>query len=120
MTTRNEIRTGLLVLFSLAVLVGILIYLGAPGVFHPQKSFTIYFDNGAGIKLGTPEMLAGRKVGQVEDIQSPVRVAERPPGPDGSPLPLDVKIEVRVDQRARIYKVNKVLLTSYGFVKELV
>ena len=34
---RNEIRTGLLVVLTLAALVGVLIYLGAPGVFIPQK-----------------------------------------------------------------------------------
>src|SRR5688572_4542660 len=96
---RNEIRTGLLVLFSLAVLVGALIYLGAPGVFTKQKEFGIYFDNAAGIKLGTPVMLAGRKVGQVIEIDSPVSVAERPQKVDekGEPRNLEARVTVRVD-----------------------
>ena len=51
---RTEIRTGLLVVLSLVVLVAVLIYLGAPGVFIPQNTFRIYFDNAAGIKPGAP------------------------------------------------------------------
>ena len=46
---RNEIRTGLLVVISLALLVAVLLYLGAPGVFTPQKTYRIYFDNAAGL-----------------------------------------------------------------------
>ena len=40
---RNEIRTGLLVMISLAALVCLLIYLGAPGVFIPQHSLSHLF-----------------------------------------------------------------------------
>jgi ABC-type transporter Mla subunit MlaD len=117
---RNEIRTGLLVLFSLAVLVGVLIYLGAPGVFTKQKEFGIYFDNAAGIKLGTPVMLAGRKVGQVIEIDSPVSAAERPHEVDekGKPRNLEARVTVRVDASARIYNDIKVALASYSFISE--
>ena len=44
---RNEIRTGLLVVISLAVLVAVLLYLGAPGVFVKQKTFRVYVENAA-------------------------------------------------------------------------
>jgi ABC-type transporter Mla subunit MlaD len=117
---RNEIRTGLLVLFSLAVLVGALIYLGAPGVFTKQKEFAIYFDNAAGIKLGTPVMLAGRKVGQVIAIDSPVPAAERPLIVDekGKPRNLESRVTVRVDADARIYNDIKVALANYTFISE--
>ena len=47
---RNEILTGLLVLVTVAVLTGILILLGAPGLFKPLVSYKIYMDNAAGIK----------------------------------------------------------------------
>jgi ABC-type transporter Mla subunit MlaD len=115
---RNETRTGLLVLLSLAALIGVLIYLGAPGVFTAQKEFGIYFDNAAGIKLGTPVMLAGRKVGQVTAIDSPVPNAERPLGKDGKPLELEARVMVRVDKRARIFDEVKVQLASYSFLSE--
>ena len=69
---RNEIMTGLLVLGTVAVLAAILILLGAPGLFRPLVTYKIYFDNAAGIKLGAPVLLAGRKIGQVEKLFSPV------------------------------------------------
>src|SRR6059058_4445756 len=69
---RNEILTGLLVLATIAVLTGILILLGAPGLFRPLVSYSIYLDNAAGIKLGAPVLLAGRKIGQVDKLYSPV------------------------------------------------
>ena len=69
---RNEILTGLLVLGTVAVLTFILIMLGAPGLFRPLVIYKLYFDNAAGIKLGAPVLLAGRKVGQVKSLNSPV------------------------------------------------
>ena len=69
---RNEVLTGLLVVATLAVLTGVLVLLGAPGLFRPLVSYKIYFDNAAGIKLGAPVLLAGRKIGQVATLYSPV------------------------------------------------
>ena len=66
---RNEILTGLLVLSTVVVLTGILILLGAPGLFRPLVTYKIYLDNAAGIKLGAPVLLAGRKIGQVEKLK---------------------------------------------------
>src|SRR6185437_214874 len=73
---RNEVLTGLLVVATLAVLTGILILLGAPGLFRPLTVYRIYFDNAAGIKLGAPVLLAGRKIGQVQKLYSPVSPEE--------------------------------------------
>ena len=98
---RNEIRTGLLVVISLVALVAALLYLGAPGVFSPQKKFRIHFNNAAGIKPGAPVMLAGRKIGQVRALYSPVPEKERP-RPE-----LEALVEVQVEASAQIYrKVN--------------
>jgi hypothetical protein len=69
---RNEILTGVLVLGTVAVLTLILILLGAPGLFRPLVTYKLYFDNASGIKLGAPVMLAGRKIGQVASLYSPV------------------------------------------------
>ena len=69
---RNEIMTGLLVIGTVAVLAFLLILLGAPGLFRPLVTYKIYVDNAAGIKLGAPVMLAGRKIGQVQRLYSPV------------------------------------------------
>jgi ABC-type transporter Mla subunit MlaD len=117
---RNEIRTGILAVLTLAVLVAVLVYLGAPGAFTPQKEYSIYFDNAAGLKLGTPVMLAGRKVGQVVQIVSPVAVAERPAPANEKDAPLEVRVGVRVERAAQIYRVVKVRLASYGVLDEAV
>src|SRR6201982_2038616 len=110
---RNEVLTGILVVATLAVLTGILVLLGAPGLFRPLTTYKIYFDNAAGIKQGAPVLLAGRKIGQVANLYSPVskeesqravevakslRAAEAnvTPAPEKPPR-YEVRVEVQVD-----------------------
>ncbi|MFZ1219586.1 MAG: hypothetical protein WAO00_09850, partial [Chthoniobacterales bacterium] len=142
---RNEILTGLLVLATVAILTGILILLGAPGLFRPLVSYRIYMDNAAGIKLGAPVLLAGRKIGQVEKLYSPVsredaKRAEaaadalRPVDPNATPTPTprpnasatpaetkpkyEARIDVRVDKDALVYKDAKARLITLGLLGE--
>ncbi len=103
---RNEIRTGLLVVLSLAALVALLIYLGAPGVFVPQHTYRIYFENAAGIKPGAQVLLAGRRIGQVRALFSPVLEKDRP-----SPK-LETLIEVQVNSTALIFNKVRVQITQ--------
>jgi ABC-type transporter Mla subunit MlaD len=103
---RNEIRTGLLVVVSLAALVAVLIYLGAPGVFTPQNTYYIFVENAAGIKPGAQVLLAGRKIGQVLALFSPVPDKERP-----DPK-LETEIEVQVNYTAKIFNKVKVQITQ--------
>jgi ABC-type transporter Mla subunit MlaD len=112
--TRTEIRTGLLVVLSLAVLVTVLIYLGAPGVFVPQNTYRIYFDNAAGIKPGAQVLLAGRKIGQVRALFSPVPEKDRP-----TPK-METLIEVQVERRAAIFNKVKVQITQPSLLGESV
>lgn len=102
---RNEIRTGLLVVITLGSLVGLLIYLGAPGVFVPQKTFRIYFDNASGLDPGAPVLLAGRKIGQVTMLHSPVAEKDRP-----DPK-LETLVEVQVDKTSKIFTKVKAMMT---------
>jgi ABC-type transporter Mla subunit MlaD len=112
--TRTEIRTGLLVVLTLAALVAVLIYLGAPGVFIPQNTFRIYFDNAAGIKPGAQVLLAGRKIGQVRALYSPVPEKDRP-------IPkMETLIEVQVERRAAIFNKVKVQITQPSLLGESV
>src|SRR5512133_2090683 len=73
---KNEILTGLLVIGTIAVVAFLLVLLGAPGLFRPLVTYQIYFDNAVGIKQGAPVMLAGRKIGQVQKLFSPVSPQE--------------------------------------------
>jgi ABC-type transporter Mla subunit MlaD len=142
---RNEILTGLLVLATVAILTGILILLGAPGLFRPLVTYRIYLDNAAGIKLGAPVLLAGRKIGQVDKLYSPVSKEEAQradataeahraadpntplsptPKPNATPTPAEsrrkyeARIDVRVDKSAGVYTDAKARLFTLGLLGE--
>jgi ABC-type transporter Mla subunit MlaD len=128
--------TGLLVVGTVAVIVGVLILLGAPGLFRPLVTYKIYFDNAAGIKLGAPVLLAGRKIGQVQKLYSPVSQEEdqraqeaaaqiRPPDakasaspPNGKPK-FEVRIDVQVDKTAFVYRDSHARMISLGLLGEM-
>src|SRR5205807_1055916 len=130
---RNEILTGLLVLATIAVLTSILILLGAPGLFRPLVTYRIYMDNAAGIKQGAPVLLAGRKIGQVDKLYSPVSkedaaraeaAAAALHSGEPSPTPADkpkyeARIDVKVDRNALVYKDAKTRLITLGLLGEV-
>ncbi|HXX42264.1 MAG TPA: MlaD family protein [Chthoniobacterales bacterium] len=133
---RNEILTGVLVIGTVAVIVGVLILLGAPGLFRPLVTYKIYFDNAAGIKLGAPVMLAGRKIGQVQELFSPVSQEEnrraqeivasiRPGEPNETPASpeskpkFEVRINVLVDKNAIVYRDAHTRLMQLGLLGEM-
>ena len=130
---RNEILTGLLVLATVAVLTFILILLGAPGLFRPLVTYRIYMDNAAGIKQGAPVLLAGRKIGQVDKLYSPVSkeeaakavaAAESLHSGDPSPTPADkpkyeARIDVKVDRNALVYRDARTRLITLGLLGEV-
>ena len=111
---RDELRTGLLVIFTSTVLAAALIYLEAPGLAGQRRIYRVYFDNANGINVGAPVMLAGRKVGQVARIFSPVPVSERPR------QDLEAAVEVAVDAHALIYREEKVVMLQYSLLSEQV
>ena len=97
---RNEIYTGLLVLVTVAILIGVILLLAVPGIFKPLHSYQIFFDNAAGLKPGAPVLVAGHQIGQVALIEAPVAKARRP-----AKYPEDeVLITVRIDSRAIVYR----------------
>ena len=133
---KNEIMTGLLVIGTVSVLVFVLVLLGAPGLFRPLVTYRLYFDNAAGIKQGAVVMLAGRKIGQVSKMYSPVsREEERraeeaaasfaqPEGtPEASPSPAKSKyqarIDVQVDRNAVVYRDAKTRLMQLGLLGDM-
>ncbi|WP_395746099.1 MlaD family protein [Prosthecobacter sp.] len=102
---RNEIRTGVLVVVTLAALVSLLLYLGAPGVFVPQKKFRIYLENASSLAPGAPVLLAGRRIGQVTELHSPVPEKERP-----EPK-YETVVDIQVDKSAKIFNKVKARMT---------
>src|SRR5438093_10461740 len=133
---KNEIMTGLLVIGTIAVVAFLLVLLGAPGLFRPLVTYKIYFDNAAAIKQGAPVMLAGRKIGQVQKLFSPVYPEEEkraqetdaavhPPEPNASPTPsngkpkFEVRVDVQVDKSARVYRDARARLTQLGLLGDM-
>jgi len=113
---RSEIRTGILVILTVGLLVGIVLYLSAPGLFRPIVRYRVFFDDAAAIKPGAQVTLAGRKIGTVDFIQSPVPISERPAGkPD-----YEAVITVQVSADAQIFKENNVTMRSFGLLAESV
>jgi ABC-type transporter Mla subunit MlaD len=113
---RNEIRTGLMVILTLGLVVCVVLYISSPGLFRPLKSFRVYFDNAAGIKPGAAVMLAGRKIGTVAEIQSPVPLNDRPE----HNLNYEAMVRVQVAEDSQIYKESAVAMRSYGLLAELI
>ena len=143
---KNEIMTGLLVIGTIAVVAFLLVLLGAPGLFRPLVTYKIYFDNAAAIKQGAPVMLAGRKIGQVQKLYSPVSPEEEkraqeaeaaihPPEPtptepaqasaNASPTPppskprFEVRVDVQVDKHAKVYRDAKTRLMQLGLLGDV-
>jgi len=113
-TVHNEIRTGLLVLITTVALAGVLIYLAAPGVLRKMEYRPVYFDDAGGIQLGAPVMLAGRRVGQVVRIDSPVPEGQRPK-PN-----LEAIVLVEVRPEAKLYADAKAIMLQYSLLGEQV
>jgi ABC-type transporter Mla subunit MlaD len=113
---RTEVRTGLLVLLTLGLVVGVVLYIASPGLFRPLKQFDVYFDNAAGIKPGAAVMLAGRKIGTVANIQSPVPLNDRPE----HKLNYEAMVRVQVADDSQIYNETTVAMRSFGLLAELV
>jgi ABC-type transporter Mla subunit MlaD len=130
---RNEVLTGLLVIGTIGVIAFLLVLLGAPGLFRPLVTYGVYFDNAAGIKPGAVVMLAGRKIGQVQKLYSPLTPAEEKqaqqaaaamhsPEPNASPSPssrFEARVDVQVDKNARLYRDAKAQMIQLGLLGDM-
>jgi ABC-type transporter Mla subunit MlaD len=135
---KNEILTGLLVIGTIAVVAFLLVLLGAPGLFRPLVTYKIYYDNAAGLKQGAPVMLAGRKIGQVQKLFSPVtpqeekqaeaaeaviHQSESNPSSSPSATPVkprfEVRVDVQVDKSAKVYRDARVRMMQLGLLGDL-
>jgi ABC-type transporter Mla subunit MlaD len=135
---KNEILTGLLVIGTIAVVAFLLVLLGAPGLFRPLVTYKVYYDNAAGLKQGAPVMLAGRKIGQVQKLFSPVtpqeekqaeaaetaiQQSESNPSSSPSATPVkprfEVRVDVQVDKSAKVYRDARVRMMQLGLLGDL-
>jgi len=113
---KNELTTGILVLATLGILIAVLVVVGMPGVLKPLNTYRIYYDNANGIRPGAPVMLAGREIGKVTALESPVPPEKRPKGHDN----YEVSIDVQVDKAAPIYRNVTARLSQQGLMGQQV
>jgi ABC-type transporter Mla subunit MlaD len=102
-------------------------------LFRPLVTYKVYFDNAAGIKPGAVVMLAGRKIGQVQKLYSPVTPAEEkhvqqaeaaihPSEPSAvrSLAPrFEARVDVQVDKSARLYRNAKAQMIQLGLLGDM-
>lgn len=110
---RTEIKTGIFFVLTFGILLLVVLYLAAPDVFKQRREFEIFFDNAGGLKPGAAVNLAGRKIGQVISIESPVAKKLRP-RPD-----MEVLAILRVDASARVFRDASARMVAYGLLAEL-
>lgn len=113
---RPALRTGLFVSITLVLLVVVSLIVGAPSVLHAMKTFRVYFDNAGGLREGADVSIAGRKVGQVVKMYSPIDPADRPKTGNGGNL--EVLVEVQVARQSLIYKQVNVTMYQYTLLGE--
>ena len=113
---KNELTTGILVVVTVSILLAVLVVIGLPGVLKPLSTYRIYYDNANGIRPGAPVLLAGREIGKVTVLKSPVALDKRPKDhPD-----YEVSIDVQVAQDATIYRDATARLTQQGLMGQQV
>ena len=113
---RNEILTGILLVTTVGILVGVILLLSAPGFFKAQDRLQVFFDNAAGVKPGAPVLVAGNQIGQVATIQAPVPRAQRP-----AKYPEDeVLLTVRINHGAVVYRNATPRMLQNGLLGEQV
>ena len=109
---KNEVVTGILVLLTLGGFAFLLVLVGMPGVLKPLNTYTIYYDNANGIRPGAPVLLAGREIGKVSALHSPVLLNLRPMGHPED----EVSIDVEVPRNEPVYYDATVHLTQQGLM----
>jgi ABC-type transporter Mla subunit MlaD len=113
---KNELSTGILVLVSLGLLVAILVVVGMPGILKPLNTYRVYYDNANGIRPGAPVLLAGREIGKVTLLESPVPLEKRPK----DHADFEVSIDVQVAKEAAIYRNVTARLSQQGLMGQQV
>jgi len=109
---QNEVTTGLLVLVTFGIFIVILAIIGRPGLLKPLNTYRIYFDNAEGVRPGAPVLLAGREIGKVLSLKSPIPLSKRPKGHPED----EVSVDVQVSRDAKIYHNVTVHLTQQSLM----
>src|SRR5262245_19696294 len=111
---RDEVLTGTMVIAASAVLVATVLALSAPGVLRSVNTYYVSFDNAGGVQAGTQVFLAGRRVGQVVGLESPVPRVLSP----GEHQADESRVEIRIVKYVRMYRSVTGRMQKYGWFGE--
>ncbi|MEW6108373.1 MAG: MlaD family protein [Nitrospirota bacterium] len=104
---REEIKAGIIIFASLAILSVFIILIGGGRFFEKFDKYYVRVMNASGLETGAQVKLGGVRIGRVLSIKEPV-------GP-GEP----VTIEIGVKKGTLVYKGTKALITQIGFVGDI-
>ncbi len=104
---REEIKAGVIIISSFAILSVFVILIGGSRFFEKSDVYYTRVMNAAGLEKGAQVKLGGVRVGRVSDIREPA-------GP-GKP----VTIEIAIKKGTVLYRGTKALITQIGFVGDI-
>jgi phospholipid/cholesterol/gamma-HCH transport system substrate-binding protein len=111
-----EVRVGILILLSLALLAGFIVVMGGLSL-EPNYTVNVEFDNPGGLKSGAPVRLAGVKIGRVAAIEFKSENAEQK---TGATLPL-IRVVTKIENKYQksIHTNSRWFVTTQGVLGEL-
>ncbi len=113
--TAIEVKVGLLVLLSVAILAGFVLLLGDCSVGGKAYTFSVDFDNAAGLKPGAPVKLSGIPVGKVNSV----RFMGGGTDPElGRPVYVRAELQVNDEFRDAIREDASFTITTQGVLGE--
>lgn len=101
---RNDFKVGILVLSALVVLYVGIDFLKGSDVFHPARTYYVFYHNVDGLMASNPVMLNGYQVGLVKHIDI-MQGAAKP-----------VRVELEVNKSIVISQNGKALLSNNGLL----
>jgi phospholipid/cholesterol/gamma-HCH transport system substrate-binding protein len=104
---KEEIKAGVIVVLSLAILTGFIILIGGSRLFEKIDIYYVKVKNSAGLESGSQVKLGGVRAGKVIDIKAP-EAAGKP-----------VVITIGVKKGTAIYHGTKASITQVGFVGDI-
>jgi phospholipid/cholesterol/gamma-HCH transport system substrate-binding protein len=111
-----EVRVGILILLSLALLAGFVVVMGGLSL-EPSFRVNVDFDNPGGLKSGAPVKMAGIKIGRITSIE--FRATEA--APPGQPAPPMIRVVASVEKQYQnaLHENSKWFVTTQGVLGEL-
>jgi phospholipid/cholesterol/gamma-HCH transport system substrate-binding protein len=104
---KEEIKAGLIIVASLAIVVGFIILIGGNRLFEKFDTYSVQVMNTSGLETGAPVKLGGVRVGRVLDVRAPEKSGE------------PVTIEIGIKRGTALYRGTKAMITQAGFVGDI-